>query len=68
MSSDGEPYVDGPYACPRAEVTFEESFGPFLGGPGRPLSAEFATGTMTAPIRASEWEGAFVRTVVTPTP
>jgi hypothetical protein len=49
ISSEGEPYLDGPYACPGAQVTFEEFFGPFLGGPGRPLSAEFATGSMTAP-------------------
>jgi hypothetical protein len=48
-------------------VTFEESFGPFLGGPGRRLSAEFATGSMTAPTGPSGWEGAFFRTVVTPT-
>jgi hypothetical protein len=68
VTGEGDPYVDGPYPCRGGEVSFEVAYGSFLGGPGRPLTADFTTGAMVAPTGPSDWEGIIDRTLVSLSP
>jgi hypothetical protein len=50
----------------REGAPFEVVESSFLGGPGRPLTADFTSGPMSAPTGPSDWRGVFVDTIVSP--
>jgi len=68
VTAEMDPYVDGPFPCRGGDVSFEFVESSFIGGPGRPLTADFTTGAMSAPTGPSDWTGAFVTTIVMPAP